>query len=106
MKQVMSNTERAKAGLRTTRIAARTCARDKIDAIIRREDVRFLNARERALVQLAINVGAQNKHGVIERTRACHQHGLVPTELLEVALLAVGEIDCPKALSWINDSLD
>jgi alkylhydroperoxidase/carboxymuconolactone decarboxylase family protein YurZ len=71
-----------------------------------REDIRYLSERERKLVQLALEIGTMHKAGVIAQARACRQLGLTPTELIEVALLAVNEIDCPRALSWINDGLE
>jgi hypothetical protein len=43
---------------------------------------------------------------VQELASDCQQHGFAPTELLEVALMAVKEIDLPKALTWVNNGLE
>ena len=70
------------------------------------EQVRFLSERERRLVQFALDMGNLRCDRVQELARDCQRHGFAPTELLEVALMAVKEIDLPKALTWVNDGLE
>jgi alkylhydroperoxidase/carboxymuconolactone decarboxylase family protein YurZ len=69
------------------------------------EQVRFLSERERRLVQFALDMGNLRCERVQELASACQQHGFTPTELLEVALMAVKEIDLPRALTWVNNGL-
>ncbi len=69
------------------------------------EQVRFLSERERRLVQFALDMGNLRCERVQELASDCQQHGFTPTELLEVALMAVKEIDLPKALTWVNNGL-
>jgi methanogenic corrinoid protein MtbC1 len=70
------------------------------------EQVRFLSERERRLVQFALDMGNLRCDRVQELASDCQQHGFAPTELLEVALMAVKEIDLPKALTWVNNGLE
>ncbi len=70
------------------------------------EQVRFLSERERLLVQFALDMGNLRRERVQELARDYQQHGFTPTELLEVALMAVNEIDLPKALTWVNHGLE
>jgi hypothetical protein len=70
------------------------------------EQVRFLSERERRLVQFALDIGNLRRDRVQELASDCQQHGFTPTELLEVALMAVKEIDLPKALTWVNNGLE
>ncbi len=106
MKHVNTARTRSKSALHADVHAPRRDARAQLNHWLQRENVRFLSARERQLMRLAFHIGARDQSGVIAQTQACHQLGLTATELLEVALLAVSEIDCPEALSWINDGLD
>jgi alkylhydroperoxidase/carboxymuconolactone decarboxylase family protein YurZ len=70
------------------------------------EQVRFLSERERRLVQFALDMGNLRCERVQVLASDCQQHGFTPTELLEVALMAVKEIDLPKALTWVNNGLE
>ncbi len=70
------------------------------------EQVRFLSERERRLVQFALDIGNLRCDRVQELASDCQRHGFAPTELLEVALMAVKEIDLPKALTWVNNGLE
>ncbi len=70
------------------------------------EQIRFLSERERRLVQFALDMGNLRCDRVQELASDCRQHGFTPTELLEVALMAVKEIDLPKALTWVNNGLE
>jgi methanogenic corrinoid protein MtbC1 len=70
------------------------------------EQVRFLSERERRLVQFALDMGNLRCERVQELANDCQEHGFSPTELLEVALMAVKEIDLPKALTWVNNGLE
>jgi alkylhydroperoxidase/carboxymuconolactone decarboxylase family protein YurZ len=70
------------------------------------EQVRFLSERERRLVQFALEMGNLRCERVQVLASDCQQHGFTPTELLEVALMAVKEIDLPKALTWVNNGLE
>lgn len=70
------------------------------------EQVRFLSERERHLVQFALDMGNLRCDRVQELASDCRQYGFTPTELLEVALMAVKEIDLPRALTWVNNGLE
>lgn len=58
------------------------------------------------LVKLALAIGAKSEGAVHSHTRRALQEGITPTELQQVALLAVTSIGWSSsmaALSWIQD---
>jgi hypothetical protein len=77
----------------------------KLTGTVQLENVRFLNRRERKLVELALEIGGRRQGRTIDGVRHLIQDGFAPTELLEVGLLAVTKMDCPQALTWVNDGL-
>jgi alkylhydroperoxidase/carboxymuconolactone decarboxylase family protein YurZ len=65
-----------------------------------------LTERERALVKLAISIGAGLEGGAHSHARKALGAGLSKDELYHVALLAIQTIGFPSAmaaLSWIDD---
>ncbi len=67
-----------------------------------------LDERSRALVKLALAVGARQEGGVHAQVRKALEAGLSPDELRHVAILALPTIGFPPAmaaLSWIEDLL-
>lgn len=68
-----------------------------------------LNDRERALVKLALSVGAGMEGAVHAQVRKGLATGLSPEEMHHVALLATTTIGFPSmmaAMTWIDDLLD
>jgi 4-carboxymuconolactone decarboxylase len=67
-----------------------------------------LDERSRALVKLALAVGARQEGGVHAQVRKALEVGLTPDELRHVAILALPTIGFPPsmaAMSWIEDLL-
>lgn len=67
-----------------------------------------LSAKERALVKLAIAVGARLEGAVHSHTRRALEAGCSNTEIRQVVLLATTTLGFPSmmaALSWVNDIL-
>jgi alkylhydroperoxidase/carboxymuconolactone decarboxylase family protein YurZ len=67
-----------------------------------------LDAKIRALVKLAIAVGAWREGAVHSHTRRALQGGCTPDELRHVGVLATATIGFPStmaAMSWIEDVL-
>jgi alkylhydroperoxidase/carboxymuconolactone decarboxylase family protein YurZ len=65
-----------------------------------------LDERSRALVKLALSVGAQLEGGVHAQVRKSLELGISPGELRHVAMLAIPTLGFPSAmaaLSWIDD---
>jgi AhpD family alkylhydroperoxidase len=68
-----------------------------------------LDERTRALLKLAISVGARLEGGVHSHVRKALAAGATPEEIRQVALLALPTIGLPSmmaSLSWVNDILD
>lgn len=67
-----------------------------------------LDAKTRALVKLAISVGARLEGAVHSHVRKALEAGCTPEEIRHVALLSLPTIGLPSmmaALSWIDDIL-
>ena len=67
-----------------------------------------LDSKTRALVKLAIAVGAAREGAVHSHTRRALEAGCTPDELRQVAVLAITTIGFPTtmaAISWIEDIL-
>jgi alkylhydroperoxidase/carboxymuconolactone decarboxylase family protein YurZ len=67
-----------------------------------------LDARTRALVKLALAVGARMEGGVHAQVRKALAAGVKPDELRQVGLLSITTIGFPAAMaamSWIDDLL-
>jgi 4-carboxymuconolactone decarboxylase len=65
-----------------------------------------LDEKARALIKLAISIGARLEGGVHAQTRKSLDAGATPEELSHVALLAIPTIGFPPAMacmSWIED---
>jgi alkylhydroperoxidase/carboxymuconolactone decarboxylase family protein YurZ len=65
-----------------------------------------LDERSRALVKLALSIGAQLEGGVHAQVRKSLALGITADELRHVALLAIPTLGFPPAmaaLSWIDD---
>jgi 4-carboxymuconolactone decarboxylase len=65
-----------------------------------------LNEKARALVKLALAVGAKQEGGVHAQVRKALDAGVTANELRHVALLAIPTIGFPPAMaamSWIDD---
>lgn len=65
-----------------------------------------LDEKSRALVKLALSVGARLEGGVHAQVRKALDLGVTPDELRHVALLALPTVGFPSAmaaLSWIED---
>lgn len=68
-----------------------------------------LDERTRALVKLAISLGAGLEGAVHSHTRKALEAGLKPAEILHAALLAMPTIGLPgtvAGISWIRDILE
>ena len=68
-----------------------------------------LDAKTRALVGLAIAVGARHEGAVHSHTRKALEAGCRPVEIRHAVLLSVTTMGFPNmmaALSWVNDVLD
>jgi len=68
-----------------------------------------LTAKERALVKLAISIGARLEGAVHSHVRKAVGQGLRPDQLRHVALLSLPTIGFPAmmaALSWIDDVVE
>jgi hypothetical protein len=89
--------------MKTQTAKQKTATQTRVNAC---EQVRFLSERERRLVQFALDMGNLRCERVQEFASDCRRHGFTPTELLEVALMAVKEIDLPRALTWVNNGLE
>jgi alkylhydroperoxidase/carboxymuconolactone decarboxylase family protein YurZ len=67
-----------------------------------------LDERSRALVKVALAIGARQEGGVHAQVRKALQKGITPEELRHVALLSLPTIGFPPAMaamSWIEDLL-
>jgi alkylhydroperoxidase/carboxymuconolactone decarboxylase family protein YurZ len=67
-----------------------------------------LNARTRALIGLAIAVGARHEGAVHSHTRKALEAGCKPAEIRHAVLLSVTTMGFPNmmaALSWVDDVL-
>jgi alkylhydroperoxidase/carboxymuconolactone decarboxylase family protein YurZ len=67
-----------------------------------------LDSKTRALVKLAIAVGAAREGAVHSHTRRALEAGCTPDELRHVGVLAISTIGFPTtmaAMSWIEDIL-
>lgn len=67
-----------------------------------------LNAKTRALVKLAIAVGARMEGAVHSHTRRAIEAGCTPKEIRHAVLLAVTTLGFPSmmaAMSWVDDIL-
>jgi alkylhydroperoxidase/carboxymuconolactone decarboxylase family protein YurZ len=67
-----------------------------------------LDAKTRALVSLAIAVGARHEGAVHSHTRKTLEAGCTPAEIRHAALLSVTTIGFPNmmaAMSWVDDVL-
>jgi 4-carboxymuconolactone decarboxylase len=67
-----------------------------------------LDSKTRALVKLAIAVGALREGAVHSHTRRAFEVGCSPDELRHVAVLAITTIGFPStmaAMSWVEDIL-
>ena len=68
-----------------------------------------LNDKQRALVKLAISVGAGSEGAVHSATRKALEAGIMVEEIRHAVLLAIPTIGFPAsmaALSWVNDICD
>jgi AhpD family alkylhydroperoxidase len=68
-----------------------------------------LDERTRALLKLAISVGAKLEGGVHSHVRKALAAGATPEEIRQTAILALPTIGLPSmmaSLSWVNDILD
>ena len=68
-----------------------------------------LNDKTRALIKLAISIGARLEGAVHSHTRKAINSGATNEELRQVALLSLPTIGLPSmmaALSWINDIIE
>lgn len=64
--------------------------------------------KERALIKLALSIGAKSEGAVHSHTRRALECGAVKAEIRQVALLAIPTLGFPAAmaaLSWIEDIL-
>jgi len=67
-----------------------------------------LDDRARALVKLALAIGARQEGGVHAQVRKALSAGLTPDELRHAAILAIPTVGFPSAmaaLSWVEDLL-
>jgi alkylhydroperoxidase/carboxymuconolactone decarboxylase family protein YurZ len=67
-----------------------------------------LDGRTRALVKLAVAIGALREGAVHSHTRRALKAGCTPDELRHVAVLAITTIGFPStmaAMSWVEDIL-
>jgi alkylhydroperoxidase/carboxymuconolactone decarboxylase family protein YurZ len=67
-----------------------------------------LNAKTRALIGLAIAIGARHEGAVHSHTRKALEAGCTKAEIRHVALLSVTTMGFPNmmaALSWVDDIL-
>ena len=68
-----------------------------------------LDEKSRALVKLALAVGAQREGAVHAHVRKLMELGVNPDEIRQVALLAIPTLGFPitmAALTWIDDILE
>ncbi len=68
-----------------------------------------LDGRTRALVKLALSIGARLEGGVHSHARKALEAGAEPEDLLHVAIIALPTIGLPStvaALSWIRDVVE
>ena len=68
-----------------------------------------LDDQTRALVKLAVSIGAQREGAVHAHTRKAVAAGVAPEAIRHAAYLALPTIGFPgmmAALSWVNDILD
>jgi len=68
-----------------------------------------LNRRTRALIGLAIAIGARHEGAVHSHARKALEAGVTPAEVRHAVLLSVTTLGFPNmmaALSWVDDVLD
>ncbi|RMG61694.1 MAG: carboxymuconolactone decarboxylase family protein [Calditrichaeota bacterium] len=68
-----------------------------------------LDEKTRALVKLAISIGARLEGGVHSHTRKALAAGATPEEIRHVALMSLPTLGLPSmmaALTWVNDVLE
>ena len=68
-----------------------------------------LDSKSRALIKLAISIGARLEGAVHSHVRKALEAGCTPEEIRQVALLSLPTIGLPSmmaALSWIDDIIE
>jgi len=68
-----------------------------------------LDSKTRALIKLAISIGARLEGAVHSHVRKALEAGCTPEEIRQVALLSLPTIGLPSmmaALSWIDDIIE